>query len=361
VISSPEQAVVLLVGQVDHGKSSLLGRLLVEEGLATDQHLKRLASSPNFALLLDALGEERAEEKTVGLTRVTVHTQSRPLLFLDAPGHQELLRSLVTGLSIATALLIVVAADEGVTDTLRRQLELATLFPVRDAVLAITKSDLLREDPAEKILADVRELFRGQIRKVVSTSAATGAGIDTLISTLIETPNPAAQDLSFSMWVQGVRGDEIFGTPHAGSCIPGDRILASNGEYVEVQEVLPLSEGKVQRSLPVRIKGSASLARGMLLKSGQRVERLIELAAHTFEEMSLTAGEEYTLRVGTFASLGRVESVHEIQGLGWTERIVFKSNKPVPLDLDSVVSSRYLLENNGKPVAVADLITNLQS
>ncbi len=144
-----------MVGDVDAGKSTILGRLLVDLGEVTPDKLAELESSSakrgvpiEYSFLLDAFQVERDQAITLDITRVWLHTATRDYVFVDAPGHRELIRNLLSGASEVDAAVMVVAADEGITFQTRRQALFLRWFGFESVLVAINKLDLA-EDPQE--------------------------------------------------------------------------------------------------------------------------------------------------------------------------------------------------------------------
>src|SRR5260221_14587294 len=118
---------VVIVGHVDHGKSTLIGRLLHETGsLAAGKFeaLKAVAAGRGvpfeWSFLLDALQAERDQGITIDTSQIRFRTRSRDVVLIDAPGHAEFLRNMITGASQADGALLIIDALEGVRDQTRR-------------------------------------------------------------------------------------------------------------------------------------------------------------------------------------------------------------------------------------------------
>lgn len=148
-MSGRERLRVVLAGHVDHGKSTVLGRLLADaEGLPEGRveqvrELCRGAARPfEYAFLLDALKDEQAQGITIDAARVFFRTAARDYLFVDAPGHVEFLRNMVTGASRADAAFLVIDVHEGVRENSRRHASLLRLLGVPRVVVLANKMDL---------------------------------------------------------------------------------------------------------------------------------------------------------------------------------------------------------------------------
>ena len=114
---------IVIVGHVDHGKSTVIGRLLADNNMLPQGKIEQIKekcrrnSKPfEYAFLLDALKDEQAQGITIDAARVFFSTQRRNYIILDAPGHVEFLKNMVTGASRAEAALMVIDANEGITE-----------------------------------------------------------------------------------------------------------------------------------------------------------------------------------------------------------------------------------------------------
>lgn len=182
---------IVMVGDVDAGKSTILGRLLVDLGLVTPAKLKELESSSakrgvpiEYSFLLDAFQLERDQAITLDLSRIWVRTPDAEFVFVDAPGHRELIRNLLSGASEVDAAVMVVAADEGITLQTRRQALFLRWFGFANVLVAINKLDLAKDPQAayERRAAEVRTFLDQlgmQARAIVPVAARAGDGIVT--------------------------------------------------------------------------------------------------------------------------------------------------------------------------------------
>ncbi|NLW89428.1 MAG: adenylyl-sulfate kinase [Clostridiaceae bacterium] len=141
---------IVIVGHVDHGKSTVIGRLLADtdslpEGkLDAIRELCRRTSKPfEYAFLLDALKDERAQGITIDAARCFFKTAARNYTILDAPGHIEFLRNMVTGAARAQAALLVIDAKEGVRENSRRHGYMLSILGIRQIAVVINKMDLV--------------------------------------------------------------------------------------------------------------------------------------------------------------------------------------------------------------------------
>jgi bifunctional enzyme CysN/CysC len=144
---------IVIVGHVDHGKSTVIGRLLADTHSLPEGKLEQvraqceLNSKPfEYAFLLDALKDEQAQGITIDAARVFFKSRKRHYLILDAPGHIEFLKNMITGAARAEAALLVIDAAEGVQENSRRHGYMMSLLGVRQLAVVVNKMDLVGWD-----------------------------------------------------------------------------------------------------------------------------------------------------------------------------------------------------------------------
>src|SRR5271165_2575974 len=161
--NSREQMNVVIVGHVDHGKSTLVGRLLADTGSLPEGKLeaikaqcKRNAKPFEYAFLLDALKDEQAQGITIDTARCFFKTAKRDYIIIDAPGHVEFLKNMVTGAARAEAALLVIDAHEGIQENSRRHGYMMSMLGIRQIVVLVNKMDLVNYDQSvfERIRAE---------------------------------------------------------------------------------------------------------------------------------------------------------------------------------------------------------------
>ncbi len=139
---------VVIVGNMDHGKSTLIGRLLNEAGALPKDRVTALAEISRkrgfeleWAFVTDALQVERDQGSTIDTSESVFRTARRTFIIIDAPGQDEFLRNMVTGAASADLAIVVVDAAEGALDQSRRHLYLLALLGVRRLIVAVNKMD----------------------------------------------------------------------------------------------------------------------------------------------------------------------------------------------------------------------------
>lgn len=157
------QMQMVIVGHVDHGKSTIVGRLLADTGTLPDGKLEavRAACERNskpfeYAFLIDALKDEQAQGITIDSARVFFRTPARDYIIIDAPGHIEFLKNMVTGASRAEVAFLVIDAHEGIQENSRRHGYLLSMLGVRQLAVLVNKMDIVEYD---------RSVFRRIVRR----------------------------------------------------------------------------------------------------------------------------------------------------------------------------------------------------
>ena len=146
---------IIVLGHVDHGKSTLVGRLLVEKGMVHPEEVERYATlaaelgkeSFKYAWVMDRTDESRRRGLTLDLNFADLETRRSDIHIIDAPGHRDFLRSMITGTTGADAALLVVDAQEGPMPQTREHARLARLMGLERVVVAINKIDKVGFEP----------------------------------------------------------------------------------------------------------------------------------------------------------------------------------------------------------------------
>ncbi|MCB9489730.1 MAG: GTP-binding protein [Deltaproteobacteria bacterium] len=159
---------MVIVGHVDHGKSTLIGRLLYDTGsLPVERYEEIVATCERqnrpfeFAYLMDALEEEREQNITIETAQTFFNTDKRNYVIIDAPGHKEFLKNMITGSSIADAAILLVDAYEGVREQTRRHAYVLSLLGIKQIIVLINKLDRVDYDKAtfEKVTSDIKHFL----------------------------------------------------------------------------------------------------------------------------------------------------------------------------------------------------------
>lgn len=162
---------VVFVGHVDHGKSTLIGRILHDTGSLPEgkvEEIKKACAAEGmgfeFAFLLDALLEEQKQNVTIDTTEIPFRTPRRQYAIIDAPGHKEFLKNMITGASRADAAILVISADEGVREQSRRHAYLLSMLGIKHVIVVVNKMDLV--DYSEKRFREIEQEYRQFLREL---------------------------------------------------------------------------------------------------------------------------------------------------------------------------------------------------
>ncbi len=345
----PAQLRVVVVGHVDHGKSTLIGRLLHDTGNLNEHRLQEIRAAGErrsvpfeWSFVLDALQGERDQAVTIDTTRIWLRLPQRDLVLIDAPGHTEFLRNMVTGASEADAALLVVDADAGVSEQTRRHALLLDLIGVRSAVVAINKMDLV--DYSEARFGQIRDELAGMLQRIgiaaqtfVPVAARDG---DNVVRASVNMPWYAGSSVldaitalesslrapgSLRIAVQGVlrRNLEriIVGRVAAGAIAVGDEVLISPSRVrarVRSIESWPpdgRTEAHYGDAVGFTLDGAAFVDRGDVISSPLGAPapatevraRLVWLG-----RAPLTSGDRLGLRIGTRLAYVEVKTLERV-------------------------------------------------
>ena len=168
---------MVVVGHVDHGKSTIVGRLLADTDSlpkgkleAIKEKCRRTSRPFEYAFLLDALKEEQSQGITIDVARCFFKTDKRNFTIIDAPGHIEFLKNMVTGASWAEAALLVIDAEEGVQENSRRHGYLLAMLGIRQMAVLVNKMDLKGYD--ETVFHKVADEYADFLKQIGVTSVA---------------------------------------------------------------------------------------------------------------------------------------------------------------------------------------------
>ncbi|HHQ44938.1 MAG TPA: GTP-binding protein [Candidatus Altiarchaeales archaeon] len=177
---------IVIVGHVDHGKSSLIGRLFFDteslpEGLMEElkKTCEMLGQKLEFAYIMDNLEEEREQGITIDTAQTFFNTEKRSYVIIDAPGHVEFVKNMITGASQADAAILIVDAEEGVREQTKRHAYILSLLGLSQVIVVMNKMDLVdyskdRFDEVEKELKDFLSSIKIKPSYVIPISAMEG-------------------------------------------------------------------------------------------------------------------------------------------------------------------------------------------
>ncbi len=341
-IKQIDQMNIVVIGHVDHGKSTVIGRLLSDTGSLPEGKLEqvkmqcRKSSRPfEYAFLLDALKDEQSQGITIDSARCFFKTAKRNYIIIDAPGHIEFLKNMITGASRAEAALLVIDANEGVQENSRRHGFMASLLGIKQLVVLVNKLDI--SGYSESVYNGIRSEFTMFLDSIevsplefIPISAREGENIAvksdkmpwyrgmTVIQRLDEFKKekplfhkpfrmPVQDIYKFTMY-----GDDrriVAGTVSSGKISAGDEVVfLPSGKKSEINSVEAFNS-------PVEVSVSAGRAAGFTLKT-QIYIHPGEIMCRTGDELPFTStafranlfwvgkspmipGKKYKLKAGT--------------------------------------------------------------
>jgi bifunctional enzyme CysN/CysC len=342
---------IVIVGHVDHGKSTLLGRLYADTGSLPEGKLEKIQAicrqqgkEFEYAFLFDAFLEEQQQGITIDTARTFFSWEGREYIIIDAPGHKEFLKNMVSGAARAEAAVLVIDALEGVKEQSKRHGLLLSMLGVRQVTVVVNKMDLVgyREDVFKGIEKEYRE-FLAQLKVtpkyVVPASAKLGANIAKLSP---ETPwyqGPTLLESLGHFRVETLRSEQplrlpiqdvykfdalriLVGRITAGSLKIGDRLVFSpsnksaNIQTIEAFNIDP-PPMKVQagQSVGITLDEQIFVERGQIASTDNSLPFVsTTFRAHVFwlGRRSLTTQHPYLLRLATREVPCEVTTIHRI-------------------------------------------------
>ena len=176
---------IVIAGHVDHGKSTLIGRLLSDSGQIFPERIEKVkgicsdsGKKFEFAFLLDAFEEEQKEGITIDKTEIPWTYQNKKFLFIDTPGHKEFLKNMISGASTADAAIIMLDAFEGVREQFKRHAYIISMLGIKQVIVAVNKMDLVKysQEHFEKIEREVSLILKST-HKIIPLSAFEGKNL----------------------------------------------------------------------------------------------------------------------------------------------------------------------------------------
>jgi bifunctional enzyme CysN/CysC len=294
---------VVFVGHVDHGKSTLIGRIFYDTKSLPDGKVEQMQAACaaenmefEYSFLLDALLEEQAQNITIDTTQIQFKTAKRPYVIIDAPGHKEFLKNMITGAASADAAVLLIAANEGIREQSRRHGYLLSLLGIKQIVVAVNKMDLVdyKQEVFDQVVRDYTAFLKEigmEARQFVPVSARNGTNValrdlgvanpmpwysgPTITDTLDSfEPPKSLTELPLRFPIQDVyRFDDrrIFaGRIEAGSLKVGDTLIFSPGsktgviKSIEVWNAPEKTSAKAGESVGITLTEQLFIERGHL-------------------------------------------------------------------------------------------------
>lgn len=339
---------IVFVGHVDHGKSTIIGRLLFEtkslpQGIIDKVQKIADETGKNFeyAYLLDAFAEERQQGITIDMTQIQFSTQKKNFLIIDAPGHKEFLKNMISGAANANAAFLVIDANSGVQEQSRRHAYLLSLLGIKKIFVIVNKMDLVNfsEERFLQVADDIKN-FLAPLNvipeKIIPVSGFFG---DNIIQksenlswyggkTLIETLDDMKIDENFSaplrLPIQDVyKFDErriIAGKIESGNLKVGDKIkIFPEGRETVITEIAFWLEkdkknfANVGESVGIIVADEFFNKRGEIItlekNFAPKVSNRLRASVFWMGKNPLTVGKNYKLKLATAEVEAIVEKI----------------------------------------------------
>ncbi len=412
---------IVIVGHVDHGKSTLVGRLLHDTGSLPHGRIEQVrrncerAGKPfEYAFLIDALRDEQAQGITIDAARVFFRSARRHYIIIDAPGHVEFLKNMISGAARAEAAILVIDAREGVRENSRRHGFMAAMLGIRQIVVAVNKIDLVDFD--EESFAAIHEEYAAFLEEVqvapVAFIPVSGRFGDNLVTASPRTPwyggRPLLQQIdaldgagpetehALRLPVQDVykfpvRGDDariIAGTITTGRVAVGDEVeflpsrKRSRVRSIEGFNVPPAREAAAGSATGVTLTEELYVRPGeVMYRVGEAMPEVgITFRANLFwlDRNPLVRGRRYLLKLATTRVTVHVKEIVQVLDADTLERTrakqhvgrhevaecVLETHKPIAFDLGTdaelVATGRFVLVDQYE-IAGGGIITEFLS
>ncbi len=284
---------LIFVGSIDHGKSTLIGRVLYDTKSLPQEKIEevkrtceKLGRKFEFAYILDALEEEREKQITIDTTQIFFSWNKKDFCIIDAPGHKEFLKNMLTGATQAQAAVLIVSVKEGVEEQTKRHALLLKLLGIEKIIVVVNKMDLVsyEEQAFEKIKKHMLEFLNSinlRAYEVIPISAMNGDNVVNLSKnmpwykgkTLLETLEKIEQEekihRTFVFSVQDVytkNGERIYvGNIVSGKVKKGEEVLVlPKGEKVKIEKILlpeEVEEAEYPKAIAIALN-SNEISRG---------------------------------------------------------------------------------------------------
>jgi bifunctional enzyme CysN/CysC len=344
------QVRIVIVGHVDHGKSTLVGRLLHETGSLPEGKLEMLKAVSarrgmpfEWSFLLDALQTERDQGITIDTTQIRFRTGSRDIVLIDAPGHAEFLRNMITGASQAEGALLIIDALEGVRDQTRRHGYLLHLLGVKQVAVVVNKMD--RVDFSAARFSEIAEEISAHLEglgirptALIPISARDGDGVTERSSrmnwyrgpTVVEAldalePARPLEQLALRLPVQAIyKFDDrriVTGRIESGQLAVGDEIvIMPAGKLARIRSIEGWPAGPINGSQSAGQSVGVTLDRELFVERGDviahaglspREARRIRARIFWLHDKPLTTGASILVRLGTRESRATIVAIEK--------------------------------------------------
>lgn len=350
-IAVREKVSIVAVGHVDHGKSTLIGRLLFDTDSLPDgavEKVKKISEQNGkpfeYAYLLDAFEEEQKQGITIDTTNLNFSTDKRDYMIIDAPGHKEFLKNMISGASSAEAALLMIDANEGIQEQSRRHGYILSLLGIKKVFVIVNKMDLIdySEEKYEQIKEDFNKFlsnlnifpleyipvsaFYGEniVEKSDNLSWYKGVSIIEALDTIEKDPEAEFKPLRFP--IQDVYKFDhrriIAGKLEAGTIKVGDEVTISpSGKTTRVKSIenwpnpYPSDKATAGFSIGITVEDEFFNKRGEVIshaESKPQKGNLFNANIFWMGQTPLVKGREYKLKLTTQEVMCEIFSINKV-------------------------------------------------
>ena len=395
---------IVIVGHVDHGKSTLIGRLLYDtQSLPLDKYAEiqktseMLGKRLEFAFVMDCLEEERSRGITIDTTQTFFKTPKRRYVIIDAPGHKEFLKNMITGSSQAEAAILIIDSFEGIRDQTKRHAYILGMLGFRQICVLLNKIDLVHhsEDKFFELKDQATDLLKRlniDPTFVLPISAIHGDNVahpseklswfdgPTVLQALDTFEGLKVEEKPLRLPIQdiyAIDGKKILvGRIEAGHIGKGESVyLLPEKKKVEVKNIEKFLENDVtmahsEESVGIYLNGRHRVKRGQILTADLSSTISDEIKANIFwmDQMGYRTGETLLFRCVTQevpCHIKKINRKFDPASMELTEEdassikgaevahILIKLDEEVVVDPFNEIPEmgRFVLEKDGRPVA----------
>jgi bifunctional enzyme CysN/CysC len=350
-----EQMNVVVVGHVDHGKSTIIGRLLVDTNAlpkgkleTVQENCRKNGQTFEYAFLIDALKDEQAQSITIDSARIFFQSKNRNYIIIDAPGHIEFIKNMVTGASHAEAAILVIDAFEGVQENSRRHGYLLWMLGIKKVIVLVNKMDLVdyKQEAFDKVVTEYQKYLNAigvQPEHYIPVSGREGDGVvensknmpwfvgltvlDALDAFKKEKP---ISDLPLRLPIQDIykfssTGDKrriIVGNISSGNLNLNDElVIFPSGKRTSVKTIESFNTEKITsaqagESIGFTMTEQIYINRGQIISrasdSPPNISTRLRVSLFWLGRKPLSQNQDYIIKLGTAREKVRVEQIHHI-------------------------------------------------
>ncbi|MCK4327414.1 MAG: GTP-binding protein [Candidatus Diapherotrites archaeon] len=335
---------IVFVGHIDHGKSTLIGRLFYDTKSLPQGKMEEIEAlcektgqEVEFAYLMDHLQEEREQNITIDTAQTFFEDENKKYVIIDAPGHKEFLKNMITGASQAEAAVLIVDTNEGVKEQTKRHAYILHLLGISQVMAVLNKMDKVdwSEEKFSAVKAELSEFLGGMgitAEYYIPISAKkgdnvashsenmewyTGKNVLEALDSFKPTPAPVEQAMRFPIQdAYKIDGKRIFvGRVETGKIAPGDTVIVlPSKEKTKIKSIevwqAQLQQAEAGQSIGITTEDALFIERGnLLVHEGQETPVTQEFRANIFwiSKKPMQNGERLKIKCATEEAMCTVD------------------------------------------------------